>query len=370
MNFSTRKRNDGRWQSRTQKNYKTISAYGKTKAEARQNLEEKLELLKQATQITETNLTVSQWSAEWLAKYKQNVKPSTLDDYETTLRLHVIPVIGRIKLIDLTGRHLQDMLLKIQRKGLSAKSVRNIYGVVHSMLDKAVKVELISKNVSLSCEPPRATKPEMHIISDTEVPHFLDAAQNDPFSDMLFVDLFTGLREAELIGLTWDCIDFTAGSITVRRQFTLIDAGPDKGKYKFMPLKNGKTRVITPPSSVMDRLLLIKKKQNAWKLKAGSSWSNPNNFVFTREDGRFIHHNALYRHLKKIVSSIGRPEVRLHDLRHTYATLSIQNGVDIKTLSQSMGHATVAFTLDVYGHVSDTMRRDAANKLERFIASI
>lgn len=137
-----------------------------------------------------------------------------------------------------------------------------------------------------------------------------------------------------------------------------------------MPLKNGKTRVITPPSSVMDRLLLIKKKRNAWKLKAGSSWSNPNNFVFTREDGRFIHHNALYRHLKKIVSSIGRPEVRLHDLRHTYATLSIQNGVDIKTLSRSMGHATVAFTLDVYGHVSDTMRRDAASKLERFIASI
>lgn len=219
----------------------------------------------------------------------------------------MLPYIGNVKLKKVTTRQLQDLLLKVQRKGLSAKTIRNIHGVIHSMLDKAVKLELLNRNVSVSCELPKVSKSEMHTLSDREVSIFLKCAQGDPLYAMFFVDLFTGLRQAELIGLTWDCVDFATGNIYVKRQYALIDAGPDKGKYMFATLKNGKPRIVTPPPSVMAMLQQVKVMQNKQRLKAGPSWHNPENFVFTREDGRFIHMNSAYRHLKKIVTAMGRP---------------------------------------------------------------
>ena len=151
------------------------------------------------------------------------------------------------------------------------------------------------------------------------------------------------------------------------RQFVRIASGPDKGKMMFTSLKNHKERTIHPAPSVMEALRQAKEKQNRQRLLAGSSWDNVYDMVFTRDNGMFIRFKTLYVHFKAIVKRMGRPEVRFHDVRHTYATLSLQSHVDPKTLSEALGHATVAFTLDVYGHSNADMRQQAADQLERLI---
>lgn len=207
----------------------------------------------------------------------------------------------------------------------------------------------------------------MHTLSDVELRRFLAIAKDDPFYLMYYVDFFTGLRESELIGLTLDCIDFAKGTIRVYRQFVRIASGPDKGKMMFTSLKNHKERTIHPAPSVMDALRQAKEKQNRQRLLAGSSWDNVYDMVFTRDNGMFVRFKTLYVHFKAIVKQMGRPEVRFHDVRHTYATLSLQSHVDPKTLSEALGHATVAFTLDVYSHSNADMRQQAADQLERLI---
>ena len=158
----------------------------------------------------------------------------------------------------------------------------------------------------------------MHTLSDVELRRFLAIAKDDPFYLMYHVDFFTGLRESELIGLTWDCIDFAKGTIRVYRQFVRITSGPDKGKMMFTSLKNHKERTIHPAPSVMDALRQAKEKQNRQRLLAGSSWDNVYDMVFTRDNGMFIRFKTLYVHFKALVSRLNRPEVRFHDIRHPY----------------------------------------------------
>lgn len=158
----------------------------------------------------------------------------------------------------------------------------------------------------------------MHTLSDVELRRFLAIAKDDPFYLMYYVDFFTGLRESELIGLTWDCIDFAKGTIRVYRQFVRIASGPDKGKMMVTSLKNHKERTIHPAPSVMDALRQAKEKQNRQRLLAGSSWDNVYDMVFTCDNGMFIRFKTLYVHFKALVSRLNRPEVRFHDIHHPY----------------------------------------------------
>ena len=182
------------------------------------------------------------------------------------------------------------------------------------------------------------------------------------------MDLFTGMRQAEIIGLTWDCVDFLKGIIRIEKQLRKNHSGGSK--YEFSTLKNGKTRTVTPAPIVFDVLRKVRAEQNQWKLKAGEAYNNEMNLVFTNELGHHLCSVTVYNHLKKILEGIGIGHVRFHDLRHSFAAISLQNGDDIKTVSENLGHATVAFTLDVYGHVTDKMRRDSADRMQAYIESL
>ena len=272
-----------------------------------------------------------------------------------------------MKLKDLTTLMIQRVYILLEEKGLSPKSIRNVHGMLHGMLDKAMKMDLIRKNVSNNCELPPIRKTEMHPLTKEEMGTFMTLAKDDEYYLMMRFDFFTGLRESELIGLTWDCVDFEKHTLRIYRQFVRIASGPDKGKMMYTPLKNGKERTITLTVTALNVLREAKRKQNEMHLRAGSSWHNEYNMIFTRSNGMFVRFKRLYVHFKAIVKQMGRPGVRFHDVRHTYATLSLQSHVDPKTLSEALGHATVAFTLDVYGHSNADMRQQAADQLERLI---
>ena len=197
---------------------------------------------------------------------------------------------------------------------------------------------------------------------------FLNAVKGHPFELLYTFVLFTGLREGEALGLTWDRIDFMRGTILVSRQ--LQKEKKAGGAFLLVPLKNDKPRKITPAPWVMQLLRDRKLQQYEHKEKAGAAWDNPMNLVFTNELGGHLIPQTVVRHFKEIVASIGRPDARFHDLRHSYAVASLRSGDDIKTVQGNLGHATASFTLDIYGHVTDQMQQASAARMEAYIHGI
>ena len=258
---------------------------------------------------------------------------------------------------------------------LSAKSVRNIHGVLTKALAVAVDIGYLRTNPAARATLPRTQRRDLHPLNDAQVKELLQVAAGDEYGSVLTVILFTGLREAEALGLTWDCIDFQAGTLRICKQLQkrpLADGGAT-----FAPLKNDKTRILKPAPFVMGLLKRRRAEQAAQRLQAGDLWEGwttlkerQTALVFTTATGQNIQPQTLYNHYKKLAAKIGAPESRVHDLRHTFAVLSIQNGDDIKTVQINLGHSTAAFTLDVYGHVSQKMKDDSSNRMESYIANL
>ena len=312
-------------------------------------------------------ITTGQWLDIWHDEYLGGVKESTATNYEYHIRVNIKPYIGSVKLQKLTAPVIQR-LYKQRLKDLSPKTIKNVHGVIHKALEKAVQCHYIKYNPADACELPRIQKKEMLVLQGDSLKSFLAEIKGKQYESLFFVDVFTGMREGEILGLTWDCVDFTKGVIHVDKQ--LKRKKGKNNRYFFDTLKNGKKRVVVPAPVVFDVLRRVKKEQAENRLRFGTLYDNVDNLVFTNELGSHIGVEALWQAFKRRAKAIGLPDLRFHDLRHTYATISIQNGDDIKTVSESLGHATVAFTLDVYGHVTDKMRKDSADRMQDFIDSI
>ena len=261
-------------------------------------------------------------------------------------------------------------------KCLSPKSIKNVHIVLRAALQQAVELEYIRKNPCHKTKLPKVYKTEITPLTDQQVHDFLEEAQYDEYYGVILrVILFTGLREGEALGLTWDCVNFKYGTIVINKQ--LQRRPQHAGGTQLIPTKNGKYRVLRPAPFVMD---LLKERYNQQVLQskrasvAWEAWHDEKEhkkaLVFTNEIGRYLVPKRVYLHFRAIADTIGAPDARVHDLRHTYAVLSLQNGDDVKTVQTNLGHASAAFTLDVYGHVSDRMQRESADRMERYIASL
>ena len=176
------------------------------------------------------------------------------------------------------------------------------------------------------------------------------------------------MRQSELLGLQWQDIDFRTHCIFISRQ---LQKSKEIGKgYTFVTPKNGKSRQIQPADIVFETLRRQHHKQSQERMLAGCRWNNPNDLVFTNAFGGNLTHVTVSKHFKQIARTINREDLRFHDLRHTYAVLSLQAGDDVKTLQENLGHHTAAFTLSVYGHVTDKMRHDSAQRMNRYVSHI
>lgn len=349
------------------------SITGKTQKEVAQKLKQATYELDQGTYTAPCRLTVLEWLDTWKKEYTEDVKPSTAYIYKKNIDMYIVPYIGSVKLQALTTPMIQALynkLLKPEKEGakaLSAKSVRNVHGVLHKALQQAVLVGYIRGNPADACKPPRAEKKEVYPLDESHVADFLKAIQDHPHEYLYKIALFTGLREGEVLGLTWDCLDFEHGTLLIKQQ--LRREQQKGGKYYFSPPKNSKPRVLSLAPSVVRLFRCQKLKQNYQRLEAGELWTE-NNLIFTNQTGGVLSYRTVYDCFKRVMAKIGSPATRFHDLRHTYAVLAIKSGDDIKTVQENLGHATAAFTLDVYGHVTAQMRKDSANRMEEVIKSI
>lgn len=349
------------------------SISGKTQKEVAQKLKAALAALDSGTYIAPCKMTVEEWMDIWSKQYLGGVKESTVAAYNATIRTHIKPGIGAIRLDALDTHLVQNFYNGLReptkdREAVSPKTVKNVHGVLHKAMQQAVANGYIRFNPTNSCILPRIEKKELQPLDEAETKLFLDAVKGHPLELLYTITLFTGLREGEALGLTWDRVDFMRGTILVSKQ--LQKEKKAGGEFRLVSLKNDKPRRITPAPWVMQLLRDRKLQQYEHKEKAGAAWSNPMNLVFTNEFGGNLIPQTVVRHFKEIVASIGRPEARFHDLRHSYAVASLRSGDDIKTVQGNLGHATAAFTLDVYGHVTNQMQEASAVRMEAYIKGI
>ena len=349
------------------------SISGKTQKEVAQKLKAALAALDSGTYIAPCKMTVGEWVDIWSNQYLGGVKESTVAAYKATIRAHIKPGIGAIRLDALDTHLVQSFYNGLReptkdRDAISPKTVKNVHGILHKALQQAVANGYIRFNPTNSCILPRVEKKELQPLDEAETKLFLDAVKNHRFELLFTFTLFSGLREGEALGLTWDRVDFIRGTILISKQ--LQKEKKAGGEFRLVSLKNDKPRRITPAPWVMQLLRDRKLQQYEHKEKAGAAWSNPMNLVFTNELGGNLIPQTVVRHFKEIVASIGRPDARFHDLRHSYAVASLRSGDDIKTVQGNLGHATAAFTLDVYGHVTNQMQEASAVRMEAYIKGI
>ena len=334
-----------------------------------------------------SKLTVEQWLDIWLKEYSADWKFKTKEKYETVCRVHLKPALGAVKLSRLTTPQIQSFYNELGRTGkvsrgkekktvrrepLSPKSIRLVHGVLSKALNTAVRVGYIKSNPSELCVTPKLQKREIAPLTDAQVKSFVALCAGEEYGTVYKVILFTGLREGEALGLTWDCIDFETGVLKINKQLQRQD-----GKDVLVPLKNSKPRYLTVPPFIVQLLKDERKHQLKQRLAAGELWQGWQSteemrtaLVFVKADGSCITAAALYQRFKHLAEEIGVPGSRVHDLRHTFAVLSLQNGDNVKTVQDNLGHATAAFTLDVYGHVSEKMKEDSAARMQQYIENM
>ena len=340
---------------------------GKSKKEVAQKLREATSQIDKGTYLSPTKMTVGEWLDIWAKEYLVGVKEGTSYTYKVAIKNHIKPALGSIRLQELNPHTIQSFY-NSKREILSAKTVKNFHGVLHAALKQAVLNGYIPSNPTDASIRPRVEKKEMHPMDEYLITDFLEAIRGEEYEHLFFVTLFTGMRKGEVLGLTWDCVDFSRGAILVDKQLQRPREGD--GKCILVTTKNSKSRKIKPAKEVMNVLYRVKKQQMSWQLQHGASFQNPMNLVFTHELGEYLNPNTVYNHFKEIVKRIGAPDIRFHDMRHSYAVAALQAGDDIKTVQGNLGHATAAFTLDVYGHVTDQMKEESANRMERFIQRV
>lgn len=345
---------------------------GKTQKEVREKMQAAAVAVNDGDYFEPAKITVGQWLDTWAAEYLNSVKPRTVESYRANIKQHIKPAIGAKRLSELTAVDVQrlynGLTNKHNGKPLSAKSKKNVHGTLHKALEKAVSLGYIRHNPADKPDLPKIQKAEIKPLADGEMVSFLDAIKGSEYEPVYTVTLFTGMREGEVLGLTWDCIDFKAGTITIKQQLQKVRG--TGGEYTLASTKNGKTRIVSPASYVMQVLTNQRKAQSEQRLKAGPAWSNPFNLVFTNALGKNLCAQTVYLHFKKLAAAAGVPAARFHDLRHSYAVAALRSGDDIKTVQENLGHHTAAFTLDTYMHVTEQMRQESARRMDSFIAGI
>ena len=370
---SIRKRKDGRWEGRYTAGHnletgKPIyrNVLGKTQAEVKEKLKTAIQETQSLDFSKTGQYTVGQWMDVWYENYaKIKVRPSSHQTYKGYIENHIKPNIGDIPLEKLTTLDLQRLYKTLlangrvdrleskgQPKGLSPKTVRNIHQILSSALKLAQEQRIILTNPAEGCALPKVEHGEMKTLPVEQLQSFLREAKDSGVFELYYLELATGLRRGELLGLKWEDIDLEHGDLRVRRQIARIN-----GRVVEAPLKTKNAYRTLPLAE--DTISILKEQ----KKKVGNSpW------VFPSATGGPISPDSVLHMLHRVLKRAGLPQVRFHDLRHTFATLALQNGVDIKTVSGMLGHFSAGFTLDTYAHVTTSAQKAAANTMGKLLS--
>ena len=367
-----RKRADGRWEARVVIGYdekglpltKCVTALEKAKClEKLEQLKEQVGLVRRNT--VKSDMPFGEWIDFWYQQYcKMTIRKSTQASYENRIYKHIIPCVGKIKLNKLTQNDLQQFYANAKKggrlqyaecfgEGLSDRMIRSIHAVCRQALEKAVSESLITVNPAIGCNLPPKKSREMQVLTPEEMQRFLIQAKYEGYFEMLLLELTTGMRRGELLALQWEDLNFDTGELHICRQVYHV-----KGSMQITePKTKSSIRTIILPKVILNVLAEYKKTVN-------SRWLFPSPMI----EDMPRNPQSVYKKFKSILERSGCKNIRFHDLRHTFATTALANGMDVKTLSSIIGHVSSQTTLDIYLHSTLEMQRQAARKIDSGIA--
>ena len=363
---TVRLRNDGRWEGRIVIGYdekgnpKTKSVLAHTKGECLEKLDKLKEECGRTAEKLKPDMTFGDWIDFWYQYFSSpKLRPTTQATYENRIYTHIIPSIGKIPLSKLTQNDLQQFYARLKRTGrkkdvetkgtsVSDRMVRSCHALCRSALEKAVEEGLITRNPSIGCKLPPKKNGEMKVLTQAEIVRLLNQAYDEGYYEMFLLELTTGMRRGEILGLKWRDLNLETGELNIKRQLTTKGISVPKTKSSIRT-------VLLPP----DMLNLLREMKKTAKY----DWIFPSPV----KEGEPRNPTAITKRFRIMLERAHCKHVRFHDLRHTFATMALENGMDVKTLSAMIGHVSSETTLNIYSHVTDTMRAQAAVKIDREI---
>lgn len=329
----------------------------KTKKEAQAALTKALHELNTGTYIEPSTQRLGDFLNEWLEIKKTSVAQSSYSTYQNNLKTHILPELGNIPLSNLKPLHIQKFYTKLlNEKKLNHNTVRKIHTMLVNALELAVKFDLIIKNVAKLVNPPKETKAEMKVWDVDEVLTFLEVAKESHLYMVYLIAINTGMRQGEILGLSWDGVNLDEGIISVKQTLS------NDGKTLKQATKTAAgMRTIAIPDELVTALKRHKLEQKKHRLQLGQLYTDLN-LVNTTEFSTQINPSNLRRNFNIFIQKAGLKRIRFHDLRHTHATLLLKQGVHPKIVSERLGHADTRMTLDRYSHLLPNMQKETAQK--------
>jgi len=304
--------------------------------------------------------TVGQWLEHWLDVIAaRKVRPSTLVRYRQLVVNQLLPGIGHHRLDRLQPEHVEKLYGDLQAAALSPASVLQAHRVLSRALKVAMQRDKLARNVCTLVDAPSVEREEVRPLSGQDARRVLEAAHGRRNAARWSVALALGLRQGEALGLTWDAVDLDAGTLTVRQA---LQRQPGKGLVMVQPKSRAGRRTIALPSPLRDALRAHRTAQLAERIVAGSEWQNQD-LVFCQENGRPIDPRSDHRAWRALLADAKVSQARLHDARHTAATLLLQQGVPARVAMEMLGHSQISLTLGTYSHVAPELAEDAARRM-------
>ncbi len=352
-------RKDGRAAASAMYEGKRITRYGRTKTEARQKLDAYLADLRAGKIVLGPKQTVAQYLTHWLEdSYRLQLRVSSVQKYRGLLKNHLIPAFGHLRLSDLTRQHVQSFYARKLGEGLSPRTIKVIHVLLSGALKEAVRDGLLAQNVCEYVTLPRVGVYEAHPFTQEECQRLIEATRGHWLWPFLLVAVTTGARRGELLALRWDDVDLVTGVVRIHRTVgRLTGLGYVENETKTV----SGMRSVNLPRVAIDALCEQRKYVDC--LSRSAYW-NDRGLVFPGRFGNYMDDSHLLKRFKVLLAQAGLPVVRLHDLRHSAATLLLAAGVNVKVVQELLGHSSISVTLGMYGHVLPNMQREVKDKMD------
>lgn len=353
--------------------------YGKTKKEVTEKVNELLNQIRTNTYIEPCKMTLYEWLCTWLETYNGDIRMTTKVNYDTYVNKHIKNSIGGYKLCELNTLIIQQFYIDKSKNGridgaggLSPKTLRNLHNMLHKALNQAVYLDMIQKNPTDFAVLPKSQKKEMRYFTIEEQKRLQEVIKGHRLEMAVLLDLYTGMRQGELLGLTWKNvhIDLDGQSyIKITQTLNRIKNPDSTSEHKTIlavnqPKTSHSVRTIPLLPEIAEHLARHRLMQENYHQQNDYP---PSEFVFTSTTGTPIEPRDFQRDFKKILQKNNIREVNVHGIRHTYAVRALESGMSVKTLSAILGHSSTAFTMDVYGHVTEEFKHDEVSRMKNFL---
>ena len=359
-------RKDGRWCAQVSLSGRRLTKYSKSQKECRDWIKETITKIGNGLTFQGTQVTLAKFIEMWMDGKELSRRPQTVSQYRSLIRLHILPLMGKMRLQDIQPAHLKQLYLAKKDEGRGARTIQMIHIVMHALLKQAVKEGILGRNPADAVERPKVEQTERKILTEEQARQLVIATTGTPYGMLIFLALMTGMREGELLGLKWSDVDWTKGHVYVQRQLQQLKV--DGNALVSTKTKAG-VRHIKLGTGTLDRLAKHQEQQKLQKEASAEYWEE-NDLIFPNTIGKLMSIKKMYTNYKRLLRENNLPDINFHALRHTSLSFLLDMGTPVNTVQKRAGHSKASVTTDIYGHSIAHSEDEAAEKLEELITPI